>query len=117
VSVFKSVSPAVAFIQTSTLAPQSPFSLRPMEYPSGSGSGFLWDEDGHVVTNWHVIAGGGGRSGGGGAMPRRVKVSLQGLDKPVDAEVVGFEEDKCAARPDTTKQATTNAPPRPTARR
>ena len=25
--------------------------------PQGSGSGFLWDKDGHVVTNYHVIRG------------------------------------------------------------
>jgi len=27
-----------------------------MEVPQGSGSGFVWDTDGHVVTNYHVIA-------------------------------------------------------------
>src|SRR4051794_25040028 len=25
--------------------------------PRGTGSGFVWDEQGHVVTNYHVIAG------------------------------------------------------------
>jgi S1-C subfamily serine protease len=25
------------------------------EVPAGSGSGFVWDKDGHVVTNFHVI--------------------------------------------------------------
>merc|ERR1719498_1588858 len=90
VDVFKSASPAVAYIQVSQLAPQSLFSLRPMEYPSGAGSGFLWDTDGHVVTNWHVIAGGKR----GGAMPSKVRVSLQGLAESVEARVVGYEEDK-----------------------
>ena len=44
VDVFASVSPAVAYIQTVQLSSQSPFSLRPMEHPSGTGSGFLWDD-------------------------------------------------------------------------
>src|SRR5690606_8776616 len=28
-----------------------------MSVPRGTGSGFIWDEHGHVVTNWHVISG------------------------------------------------------------
>lgn len=92
VSVFKKVSPTVAYIQTSQLAPAG-FSLRPMEYPAGAGSGFVWDSQGHIITNYHVVA--GGRSAGsGGNIPRVVRVSLQGLKEPVQAEVVGFEEDK-----------------------
>ena len=27
------------------------------DVPAGSGSGFVWDETGHIVTNFHVIAG------------------------------------------------------------
>lgn len=29
--------------------------LRVAEQPRGSGSGFVWDEDGHIITNNHVI--------------------------------------------------------------
>jgi S1-C subfamily serine protease len=28
-----------------------------LSVPRGTGSGFIWDEHGHVVTNWHVISG------------------------------------------------------------
>lgn len=28
------------------------------EVPTGTGSGFVWDKKGHIVTNFHVIAGG-----------------------------------------------------------
>jgi S1-C subfamily serine protease len=31
------------------------FSLDAMEVPAGTGTGFLWDHKGHVVTNFHVI--------------------------------------------------------------
>lgn len=25
------------------------------EIPRGAGSGFVWDRDGHIVTNYHVV--------------------------------------------------------------
>jgi S1-C subfamily serine protease len=33
------------------------FTLDVMAVPQGSGSGFIWDKQGHVVTNYHVIRG------------------------------------------------------------
>lgn len=29
-----------------------------VEIPQGSGSGFVWDEQGHIITNFHVVQGG-----------------------------------------------------------
>ena len=31
------------------------FSLDTMEVPAGTGTGFVWDREGHIVTNVHVI--------------------------------------------------------------
>ncbi len=28
-----------------------------MQVPQGTGSGFIWDRKGHIVTNFHVIRG------------------------------------------------------------
>ena len=55
VKLFQRVAPSVAFIQTSTVKATSPLSLRGEITPQGSGSGFVWDAEGHVVTNYHVI--------------------------------------------------------------
>jgi len=92
VDVFERVSPAVAYIQTS-IVQSNKFALRSHEYPAGAGSGFVWDEDGHIVTNYHVIAGGNGPMRGGN-QPRKVKVKLAGCDEQVEATVVGHEADK-----------------------
>jgi S1-C subfamily serine protease len=34
------------------------FTLDVMQIQQGTGSGFVWDRDGHIVTNYHVIEGG-----------------------------------------------------------
>ena len=56
IELFRKASPSVVNITTSTVV-QGIFSLNPQEIPRGTGSGFIWDEDGHVVTNYHVIHG------------------------------------------------------------
>merc|ERR1719240_72045 len=93
VEVFERASKSVAFIQTSIQQSVSPFSSRVNEYPLGAGSGFVWDDQGHVITNYHVIAGGAlGRNTR--QLPRKVMVKLQGCDVQVEAKVIGFEADK-----------------------
>ncbi|RKF12640.1 PDZ domain-containing protein [Roseovarius spongiae] len=37
-----------------------PWSRRAVDVPRGTGSGFVWDDRGHIVTNNHVIAGASG---------------------------------------------------------
>lgn len=58
VQVFEEVAPSVVFI-TSTARQLNWFSMEATEVPQGSGSGFIWDSDGAIVTNYHVIASGG----------------------------------------------------------
>ena len=54
IHLFENAAPSVAYITTSTL--QRDFWTRNvMEIPSGSGSGFVWDKKGHIITNYHVI--------------------------------------------------------------
>eukprot|EP01025_Chloroclados_australasicus_P005825 TRINITY_DN11844_c1_g1_i1.p1 TRINITY_DN11844_c1_g1~~TRINITY_DN11844_c1_g1_i1.p1 ORF type:complete len:445 (-),score=44.69 TRINITY_DN11844_c1_g1_i1:360-1673(-) len=40
---------------TTTREASGAFGLDPVQVPAGTGSGFVWDSDGHVVTNFHVI--------------------------------------------------------------
>ena len=55
IELFEHASPAVVYI-TSIAVRRNRFSLNVTEIPQGSGSGFIWDRQGHVVTNFHVIA-------------------------------------------------------------
>lgn len=52
--LFQRTSPSVVHITTEAVR-RNFFSLDLMKIPQGSGSGFIWDDKGHVVTNFHVI--------------------------------------------------------------
>ena len=56
IGVFENVSPSVVYI-TTTQYVRDFFSRNVMRVPQGTGSGFIWDEQGRVVTNYHVIRG------------------------------------------------------------
>jgi S1-C subfamily serine protease len=55
IDLFKTVSPSVVYITTIALQ-RNLFSMNAVEIPQGTGSGFVWDAKGRVVTNYHVIA-------------------------------------------------------------
>jgi len=54
IEIFKDASRSVAYITTQVQ--QVDFWTRNVfEVPAGTGSGFVWDDRGHVVTNFHVV--------------------------------------------------------------
>ncbi|KTD62828.1 S1C family serine protease [Legionella shakespearei] len=55
VTVFQNASPKVVYVHR--LATVSHRSLQKMKVPDGAGSGIIWDAQGHIVTNFHVING------------------------------------------------------------
>ncbi len=79
--IFVKASPSVVFV-TNTALRRDVFSLNVEEIPRGSGTGFIWNESGLVVTNFHVIAG-----------AHRLTVTLQN-QKEYDAEVIGVAPEK-----------------------
>ena len=96
VELFTKSKSAVVFI-TNVAVRRDAFTLNLTEQPQGAGSGIVWDEEGHIVTNYHVIR---------DANELKVQFSLQTNRGPnsqgklndvldaCDAVVVGFDEDK-----------------------
>ena len=54
IELFHAAGPSVAYITTEQVR-FNPF--QGSSVAQGAGSGFIWDQAGHVVTNFHVIAG------------------------------------------------------------
>lgn len=56
IKLFENAAPSVCFI-TTTNTRLDYFTRDVTEIQRGSGSGFVWDGKGHIVTNYHVIQG------------------------------------------------------------
>ncbi len=80
IDVFRRASDSVVFITNYTRQIDF-FSFDAVETPSGTGSGFVWDKEGHIVTNFHVIEDG-------------TKFSVTLGDAEYDAVLVGAAPDK-----------------------
>lgn len=81
IRLFEAASPSVCFITTRAI--QRSF-WNYGEVESGSGSGFVWDPEGHVITNYHVIS---------GANTSSITVTLAS-GQAYEARVVGYEAEK-----------------------
>jgi S1-C subfamily serine protease len=79
--IFSKASPSVVFV-TNTALRRNFFSLDVQEIPRGSGTGFVWDKSGLIVTNFHVIAD-----------AHRLIVTLQDRTE-YDADVIGIAPEK-----------------------
>jgi S1-C subfamily serine protease len=56
IEIFETASPSVVYITTIKRVVEL-WSRNVLEVPSGTGTGFVWDTHGHVVTNLHVVRG------------------------------------------------------------
>lgn len=57
IELFRHASPSVVHITTIAMR-QDRITFDLLQIPQGTGSGIVWDKDGHIVTNYHVIQGG-----------------------------------------------------------
>ncbi len=56
IELFKRSRDSVVFISTSQRV-RDFWTRNVLSVPRGTGSGFIWDDQGHVITNFHVISG------------------------------------------------------------
>jgi S1-C subfamily serine protease len=81
IAVFRTVAPSTVFVTQKRVVVDY-FAGTSEEVASGSGSGFLWDDQGYIVTNYHVIQG-----------AQALEVTLQD-QQSFEARVVGAEPRK-----------------------
>ena len=58
IDVFRRTSPSVVHVTTLITSQSEPLGLDVEQIPAETGSGFVWDKRGHIVTNYHVLSGG-----------------------------------------------------------
>lgn len=81
INIFEEAKSSVVYI-TTLVYRRDMFTFNVLEIPQGTGSGFIWDEDGRIVTNFHVIY-----------EAQNVQVTLSDQSK-WKAELVGYAADK-----------------------
>lgn len=57
VSTFKNSVKSVVHVSSIKKIRRSFFDLNPVEVPTGTGTGFVWEDGKHIVTNYHVMQG------------------------------------------------------------
>lgn len=88
IDLFQNVAPSVVYINT-FVERLDAFSMNVFEVPQGTGSGFVWDKEGHIVTNYHVI-----RNSGSAKI---IFTKSNGKSVSFKAEVTGVDPDKDVA--------------------
>ena len=97
IQLFEDAAPSVVFITTSNVRVDF-FSRKATEIPRGTGSGFVWDQQGHIVTNFHVLQGADKATvtlADGGVY----EASLVGVAPDKDLAVLKIDIDPGALRP------------------
>lgn len=99
IAIFEQVSPSVVFVDTFVERRDS-LTTNIMEVPLGSGSGIVWDKQGHVVTNFHVVR---------NAQSAQVAILLSGDDAIAATKVIA----KDLALPQSTTTSPSSSSPMP----
>ena len=79
IQIFENAAPSVVGVTSNKLIrTRNLWVVSTEEVPQGAGTGIVWNDQGHIVTNHHVLAGG-----------ENFVVQFYGMREPVEAIVVG----------------------------
>lgn len=56
IRLFETAAPSVVYITTRSVMARPGFRAVDRQLVDGAGSGFIWDKEGHIITNVHVVA-------------------------------------------------------------
>ncbi len=108
IKIYQDLLPSVVHIRvssrldTQSISPSIPRLPQPQDprdfFQQGEGSGFIWDDDGHIVTNNHVIQG-AERVTVTFADRVQIEAKVIGTDPDSDLAVLELEEPKEGSRP------------------
>ncbi|GAB2268234.1 Protease Do-like 8, chloroplastic [Dionaea muscipula] len=94
VQIFEKNTYSVVNIFDVTLRPQLNIT-GVVEVPEGNGSGVVWDGQGHIVTNYHVIGNSLSRNPGRGKVVARVNIlAAEGVQKTFEGKLIGADRAK-----------------------
>jgi putative serine protease PepD len=93
--VYRSASPGVVYIQSRSPGSDSPFGGA----SQASGSGFVLDREGHILTNEHVVDGAGSVQVRFGAGGRLLDARVVGSDASTDLAVIKVDPSKAELHP------------------
>lgn len=90
IELYRSALPSV--VNVSNIKVAQNFFQEATEVPQGAGSGFLWDAQGHVVTNFHVVQGGDSFVVSFHNDPKKYQATLVGAEPKKDIAVLKLKE-------------------------
>jgi S1-C subfamily serine protease len=102
IDIYQNTVPSV--VNVSNIRVADSFFYGKVEVPQGAGTGFVWDDQGHIVTNFHVVQGGDD-----------FIITFQNDEKQYKAKVVGVAPSKdiavlkLATKPSTIKPLRTGS--------
>jgi S1-C subfamily serine protease len=91
IKVFQEGVNSVVFVSNMRSA-RSLWSYGEVEVPAGAGSGYVWDTNGHIVTNYHVVEGGDSFLISFHKDTKQYKAKLIGAEPRQDIAVLQLEE-------------------------